>query len=280
MFAEDDAHKGLDATHATRATCMLHIAPMAAVSDRHWRTLLRCASPAAVICQRRFNFRMSLAAACATKRRAENAADKASAELLGFSTRAILDAGATSVRVKMPTDCIDEPGIHLAAISTNNSSLPAVAAVPGDTPDSRGSSRRGLAELMVLARPVAEADGSCSHVTCLTEDVLREYFSNHPIELVSLQRIAAFEEGMGDARWLRPRLHALMDAIELHSAGSQPGDVAQLLRGTGLSSEPARVESIAIDGSPSRGDHGDQLCGGGSWRSPSRPFGGREQYEI
>ena len=184
------------------------------------------------------------------------------------------------MRVKIPTDCIHEPGIHLAAISTNNSSLPAVAAVPGDTPDSRGSSRRGLAELMVLARPVAEADGSCSHVTCLTEDVLREYFSNHPIELVSLQRIAAFEEGMGDARWLRPRLHALMDAIELHSAGSQPGDVAQLLRGTGLSIEPARVESIAIDGSPSRGDHGDQLCGGGSWRSPSRPFGGREQYEI
>ena len=28
---------------------MLHIAPMAAVSDRHWRTLLRCASPAAVV---------------------------------------------------------------------------------------------------------------------------------------------------------------------------------------------------------------------------------------
>ena len=49
MFAEDDAHKGLDAIHATRATCMLHIAPMAAVSDRHWRTLLRCASPAAVV---------------------------------------------------------------------------------------------------------------------------------------------------------------------------------------------------------------------------------------
>ena len=123
---------------------------MAAVSERHWRALLRCASPAAVACRRRLSTqpaRISLAAACAAKRRAESADITSSAELLGFSTRAILDVGAASVRVRMSNNYFNEPGIYLAALRTNKKYLPSLAAVPGDTPDSRGHSRRGLAEL-------------------------------------------------------------------------------------------------------------------------------------
>ena len=90
------------------------------------------------------------------------------------------------------------------ALRAGTTWLPALSAVPGDLPDSRGSPRNGMAELLIMARPIAleiaanddnvQCDPhACTHVTCLSDETLRNLFDpndNPKLELMSLQRVA------------------------------------------------------------------------------------------
>lgn len=252
--------------------------------------------------------RMELATACAAKRRAISLAPTErllQVRLQGYSTDAIRRIGASSLRITCDPNAI-EPGSYLMALRAGTTWLPALSAVPGDLPDSRGSPRNGMAELLIMARPIAleiaanddnvQCDPhACTHVTCLSDETLRHLFDsndNPKLELMSLQRVAPFVDKMSEPLWLKTRMRAVeMQATEAalkwcDVANDEEDSIDWLLRdspvtcGTKVEVMDARAQQLLHDQELSSPQHGDQLCGGGSWRSPSRPFGGREQFEI
>ncbi|CAK0878163.1 unnamed protein product, partial [Prorocentrum cordatum] len=86
--------------------------------------------------------------------------------------------------------------------------LPAIAGVPGGQGlDRRGGSRAGLAECMVMARPLTggKEEGS---VTFLHVEALRCWLPEGArLDVVVLSRVTDFFLGMNAGTWLRVRIH-------------------------------------------------------------------------
>ena len=211
--------------------------------------------------------------------------------ITGFTTPAVQDVGGASVRLRLPTaaggggggsgprPCPDlSPldaggyllGIRLAGAGPTGASagwLPAIASVPGDKgADRHGESRQGLAELMVLARPLL-AGGTVPtstprHVTFLDEPCLRQLYPvGAKVDVAVLERATGFFLGLNAGRWLTIRMSeiaslaadklsrdaaadAAADAADATSAGAAgaqgqvplhaPCTIESLLGGTGL----------------------------------------------
>jgi hypothetical protein len=252
--------------------------------------------------------RLELATACAAKRRALEIGPRGAleAQVQGFSTPAIKSIHASSVRLRQPGGW--QAGSYLTAVRVEDAWLPALASVPGDAPDSLGHSRLGLVELLVMARPLADPSCGidrhggdaerrpCGIVTCLPEVALRYLFAapGTSVHLIHLERVAPFVERLSEPLWLRPRLHEIAvqaagaaRSWEAGGATCHAESIEWLLHGSSLTCD-AEVDASAVarvrvqPGGEEATSHmnGDPLCGGGTWRSPSRPFGGREQHEI
>ena len=150
---------------------------------------------------------ISLASALAAQARAFADADNNEhiVTVSGFSTPAVWGLGGASLRLSFDSDAALAPGNSLLCIRARDTWLPALAASPGDLPDALGASRRGLAELMVLARPVAKM----AHLTCLPDEVLRALFGDgEPAAVVPLLYLKPFAQGMSAGRWLEANLRA------------------------------------------------------------------------
>ena len=139
-----------------------------------------------------------------------------------------------------------EGGSYLLAVRLRRAWLPALAGVPGcEMPDAYGACRAGLAELMVLGRPMASGDSAwgvaCSHVTHLPEAVLRQHFARSAeVEVVNLRRLCAFAPGLNAGRWLEAQVADVSRKAEgcMPPVWAEPDDclVAQICRGSASTS--------------------------------------------
>ena len=224
----------------------------------------------------------------------------------GFTPLGVERVGGASVLLELARQRQEEirDGVFVFGIRSapDRHWLPAIAALPGETPSRSGQCRAGLAEVMVLARPVAAQQASrtlprstgCSHVTFLAEPTLRELYrpESTSVEVVELLRVAPFRVGMSGGPWLLDRLTDVSTRAEAEirsqllqgpgadtTAHTESLDPLALLRGTGLRLErrledpPKQSEGLGAD------VDGDALCGGGVWRSPARGFD-QIQHEI
>ena len=127
--------------------------------------------------------------------------------MTGHTTPAVRDVGGASLRVKFPLNCsLDEGGFVLAVRREPDLGwLPAIAGVPGHQGlDRQGNSRVGLAELMIMARPVvpAQTEGpvdltSVHAITFLPHDNLEELFPvGSTLEIAELSKLTNFFLGL------------------------------------------------------------------------------------
>ena len=223
----------------------------------------------------------------------------------GYTALGVQRVGGASVLLELAQQRQEEirDGVFVFGIRSapDRRWLPAIAALPGETPSRSGQCRAGLAEVMVLARPVAAQQASrtiprstgCSHVTFLAEPTLRELYrpESTSVEVVELLRVGPFRDGMSGGPWLLDRLtdataraeteirSQLLQGPGADAADTECLDPSALLRGTGLRLDrrledpPERAEGLGAD------VDGDALCGGGVWRSPARGFD-QIQHEI
>jgi len=134
------------------------------------------------------------------------------AEVLGGSTSAVRDVGGASLRVRLPdvmTDggylfLVSSPSLHCPS---GAGWVPAIAGVPGSR---YGTSRERLAELMVMARPLASTKsdtGEPREVTFLPEENLLCLFPpGSQVHLKPLHRVTNFFLGLNAGRWLTIRM--------------------------------------------------------------------------
>ena len=178
----------------------------------------------------------------------------------GHTTPAVRDVGGASVRLRFGSgSAAVSSGGYLLAVRSEQQWLPAIAAVPGDQGlDRHGESRVGLAELMVMARPVhAESGGAAAAeaVTFLPEDALSALWPlGNPAEVVVVSQCTDFFLGLNAGRWLTIRMTQLCDAAtaaleagEGAAQGSLHGPVRKegfedLLRGSALRLESGVAE--------------------------------------
>ena len=101
--------------------------------------------------------------------------------------------------------------------------LPAIAAAPGPNgPDRHGNSRNGLAELVVMARPL-HVEGSwvsslnkrnMQMVTCLDDDTLQQWLpTGAEAEVVLVNRVTNFHLGLSANRWLKIRMREIAGGV-------------------------------------------------------------------
>jgi len=138
----------------------------------------------------------------------------------GYTTPAVNDIGAATVRLRFvqkqqpgSSTNFDLPlrdGGYLLAIRSclyGGRFLPAVAGVPGQQGlDRYGKSRIGLAECVVMGRPVSDASA-----TVLPDSILQEWLpAGSDVEVVVLTRLTDFFLGMNAGTWLRVRIDELV----------------------------------------------------------------------
>ena len=102
------------------------------------------------------------------------------ANIIGYSTCAVRDVGGASIRIRFDDTRALQSGGYLFMLknqSNFHSGLPAIACIPGNTPDRRGNSREGLAECIVMGKPATA--GSDPRIVCtfFPEDVSLESFN-------------------------------------------------------------------------------------------------------
>ncbi|CAJ1397620.1 unnamed protein product [Effrenium voratum] len=172
---------------------------------------------------------LPVTAACAAQRLAEQQQARGLAlrgRVLGFTTPAVRDVGGASLCLRLEEQDAGTVGLqqggYLLALKPIGGAgfLPAIAGVPcREGLDRFGASRLGLAECMVLARPLAEPSGAPGHLTFLHEPVLRGWIAEGSVvEVVLLARLTDFFLGLsgeisGDGSaclnagtWLRVRI--------------------------------------------------------------------------
>merc|ERR1712070_604697 len=104
--------------------------------------------------------------------------------VMGGTTSAVSDVGGASIRLKMTGPALPDGGYLLAIRSEPGTWLPAIAGVPGRR---YGDSRVGLAELMVLARPLQGQGPTQKKVTFLPTPVLNYlYPRDGRVQLIAL----------------------------------------------------------------------------------------------
>ena len=144
--------------------------------------------------------------------------------------------------------------------------LPAIAAAPGARgPDRHGASRDGLAELVVMARPLVTDRGDASKsksksseknahslmVTSLDDAALRAWLPvSARAEVVVVRRVTGFHLGLNANRWLKIRMREIADGVAGAVAADARREDAPLdgddpydafYRGTGLVLDPSGV---------------------------------------
>ena len=158
--------------------------------------------------------------------------------------------------------------------------LPAIAAAPGARgPDRHGASRDGLAELVVMARPLVTDRGDASKsksksseknahslmVTSLDDAALRAWLPvSARAEIVVVRRVTGFHLGLNANRWLKIRMREIADGVAGAVAddarredapldGDDPYDA--FYRGTGLVLDPSGVVHDAPAGASYEFEH-------------------------
>ena len=158
--------------------------------------------------------------------------------------------------------------------------LPAIAAAPGARgPDRHGASRDGLAELVVMARPLVTDRGDASKsksksseknahslmVTSLDDAALRAWLPvSARAEIVVVRRVTGFHLGLNANRWLKIRMREIADGVAGAVAADARREDAPLdgddpydafYRGTGLVLDPSGVVHDAPAGASYEFEH-------------------------
>ncbi len=163
-----------------------------------------------------------------------------SVDINGYTTPAVRDVGAASLRLKFPKTIDINSGGYLLGIRAEGCQafLPAIAGVPWDEGlDRYGASRRGLAELVVMGRPLSIDEYPVPHVTFLPEDILAALYPKQGrAEVVIIERLTDFFLGLNAGRWLLIRMSQLCDATSTHLADVPIHDSSfdALLRESGI----------------------------------------------
>lgn len=168
-----------------------------------------------------------------------------SAIVIGHTTPNLADIGGSSVRLRFDCrsteGCLQDGGyvfglrplplhrVHNAAFRW----LPALAGVPGERgPDDHGNFRQGLAECLVLGRPI---EGRPSAATFLHDAPLQEaYPTGLLVEVVVLARVTDFFLGLNAGQWLKIRI------LQIANAGEQ-------LLGKRYGVGPCREEAATLE---------------------------------
>eukprot|EP00439_Symbiodinium_sp_Y106_P029773 s3334_g3.t1 len=168
---------------------------------------------------------LPLAAAHSAQRLAERHAVRGlllRGKVFANTTPAVKDIGAASICIQLEeqsggrlVELLD--GGYLVALRPEGRGtgfLPAVAGVPGRQGlDRAGRSRIGLAECLVMARPVRLSDDAEGHVTFLHDAALRGWLSDERIvDVVLLARVTDFFLGLNAGTWLRIRISDIASA--------------------------------------------------------------------
>ena len=161
------------------------------------------------------------------------------AAVMGHTTPNVADVGGASLRLRF-ADPLAEGGYLLCVRPTQSSQwLPAIAGVPGERgPDDHGNFRPGLAELMVLGRPVHE---SPHELTIVPHATLAQAFpAGAELEVVVIERVTDFFLGLNAGQWLKIRIAQISDGGLAYLRSTAAEDVettaAEVLAGTGLQS--------------------------------------------
>ena len=210
----------------------------------------------------------SFGVASAFQRLCETSTSSFDAEVTGHTTPAVADVGRGSLRVRFsrshsgdetsfPTGGLllgvrrstrESPSCREDDRQTSTRSagatrrveprprfLPAIAAAPGARgPDRHGVSRDGLAELVVMARPLVTDRGDASKpprpestrgakknareksalVTSLDDAALRAWLPvSARVEVVVVRRVTGFHLGLNANRWLKIRMREIADGV-------------------------------------------------------------------
>jgi hypothetical protein len=173
--------------------------------------------------------------------------------------------------------------------------LPAIAAAPGARgPDRHGNSRDGLAELVVMARPLAteetlsrrdgekvgggegkrfqkkrdanRIDARDMFVTSLDDASLRSWLPvGAKADIVVLRRVTGFHLGLNANRWLKIRMREIADGVaglafldrdeKTEEKTNVSASPASFYRGTGLVLDPSGVINDAPVGASYEFEH-------------------------
>ena len=208
----------------------------------------------------------SFGVASAFQRLCETSTSSFDAEVTGHTTPAVADVGRGSLRVRFSRSHVGDEtsfptgGLLLGVRRLNSREspssreddlrsstlffrvdatrtsveprprfLPAIAAAPGARgPDRHGASRDGLAELVVMARPLVTDRGDASKsksksseknahslmVTSLDDAALRAWLPvSARAEVVVVRRVTGFHLGLNANRWLKIRMREIADGV-------------------------------------------------------------------
>lgn len=196
---------------------------------------------------------LPLAAAHSAQRLAERHAVRGMllrGKVFADTTPAVQDIGGASICIQLEehggdggrlVELLD--GGYLMAVRPEGRGtgfLPAVAGVPGRQGlDRAGRSRIGLAECLVMARPVRLAEDAEGHVTFLHDAALRGWLSDEKIvDVVLLARVTDFFLGLNAGTWLRIRISDIASASARWLVGAgclgESGTFDELLNAAGL----------------------------------------------
>jgi hypothetical protein len=96
------------------------------------------------------------------------------ARIVGYTTPSLKDVGGASIRIQFKNGFALKNGGYLLKLrshDTNLNGLPAIAGVPGNTPDRAGVLRDGLAECIVMGKPARSHENSSIKCTFFPEQV-------------------------------------------------------------------------------------------------------------
>ncbi|CAD7966392.1 unnamed protein product [Amoebophrya sp. A25] len=156
-------------------------------------------------------------------------------KVMGYTTPAVRDIGGASLRISGLSGSwkaggyllgIRFPRAHAHSHlyppfeGGNSGWLPAIAGVPNEQGlDRYGNSRKGMAEIMVMARPIVAREGKDLHhddhsnnkkiigFSFLPEEILREAsVAGGDIEVMEIERVTDFHLGLNAGRWLCLRM--------------------------------------------------------------------------
>ena len=145
-------------------------------------------------------------------------------------------SGSSSEDVLFAREKSEREGSPRRWVEPSHRFVPAIAAAPGKRGEDRhGESRDGLAELVVMARPLvidardSETDGDVGFrdvgagakptaaprfVTSLDDAALRLWLPvGAPVELAVVRRVTGFHLGLNANRWLKIRMREIADGV-------------------------------------------------------------------
>ena len=195
-------------------------------------------------------------------------------------------SGSSSEDVLFAREKSEREGSPRRWVEPSHRFVPAIAAAPGKRGEDRhGESRDGLAELVVMARPLvidardSETDGDVGFrdvrasakptaaprfVTSLDDAALRLWLPvGAPVELAVVRRVTGFHLGLNANRWLKIRMREIADGVAgvasvADARKSAPGaraSTAAFYRDTGLVLDPSGAVHDAPAGAAFEFEH-------------------------